>query len=41
MAIELSPPERLGKIVVLGYCDIGAAGIRECHCPLVGHSVAR
>lgn len=27
---KLSAPKRLGKSVVLGYCDIGAAGIREC-----------
>lgn len=31
-AIELSSPKRLGRTVVLGYCDISAAGIRECEC---------
>ncbi|CAM9573726.1 unnamed protein product [Pylaiella littoralis] len=28
MTFELSAPKRLGRIVVLGYCDIAAAGIR-------------
>lgn len=28
--MELSSPKRLGQTVVLGYCDISAAGIREC-----------
>lgn len=27
---ELASPKRLGRTVVLGYCDIAAAGIREC-----------
>lgn len=30
VSFELSAPERLGRTVVLGYCDIGAAGIRKC-----------
>lgn len=33
-AIELSSPKRLGRMVVLGYCDISAAGIRECECTI-------
>ena len=28
--LELSSPTHLGRTVVLGYCDISAAGIREC-----------
>lgn len=27
-SFELSSPQRLGRTVVIGYCDIGAAGIR-------------
>lgn len=28
-SFELSSPQRLGRTVVIGYCDIGAAGIRK------------
>lgn len=35
MAFELSAPQRLGRTVVLGYCDIGAAGIREYYTCIV------